>query len=205
MNPLTLAMLWALWCTLHSLLIAPGVKLKMTAILKKRMRFYRLFYNIFSIVTAAPLVYLGLWRSEPVIFAWQNGLRFLQLLMLILAGYLFIAGARNYDGPSMLGLRQIYEGDHCTQDAKHCQLEKKGILGIIRHPWYTGGIILVWARDIDTAGLAVNIVLSVYLMLGAWFEERKLTSQFGESYRQYQRQVSAFIPFKWLITRLGKK
>jgi uncharacterized membrane protein len=48
---------WVLWCTLHSALISTTV----TEFAKKKLgssfRFYRLFYNVVSLVTLIPLVY----------------------------------------------------------------------------------------------------------------------------------------------------
>jgi len=204
LDPFLLVALWVLWCAVHSLLIAPAVKDGMAAFLGPRMRYYRLFYNAVAVVTAAPLVYFGLARNGPYLLVWQGGLRAVRLLLLGLAVYLFAAGARNYDGAGMLGLRQLKEGDDCTVPAKDCRLETGGILGVIRHPWYTGGIILLWARDIDSAGLAVSSVLSAYLLLGAWLEERKLTALYGDAYRRYRKRVSAFIPLKWIVRLAGK-
>jgi protein-S-isoprenylcysteine O-methyltransferase Ste14 len=40
-------------------------------------------------------------------------------------------------------------------------------------------------------------VLSAYLVIGTLLEERKLVLEFGDKYREYQRQVSMFIPLKW--------
>ncbi len=205
MDPFLLAALWAMWCALHSLLITPSVKHKIAAYWGDRMRYYRLLYNAVAIVTAAPLVYWGIACRRPSLLVWAGGLRLIQLVLLALAVYLFVAGARNYDAKTMLGLRQLQAGDDCTPPAEGCRLETGGILAVIRHPWYTGGIILLWARDMDAAALAVNIVLSAYLLLGAWLEERKLEAIYGDSYRRYRQQVSAFIPLKWIAGFGGKK
>lgn len=73
-----------------------------------------------------------------------------------------------------------------------------GILSAVRHPWYTGGMLIVWARPLDTAAVMTNLVVCGYFVAGAYLEERKLKVQFGEAYRDYQRQVSMFFPFKWV-------
>ena len=48
---------WMLWCALHSTLITETVTAYMEKRLADQYRFYRLFYNIFSLVTVIPLVY----------------------------------------------------------------------------------------------------------------------------------------------------
>jgi protein-S-isoprenylcysteine O-methyltransferase Ste14 len=37
-------------------------------------------------------------------------------------------------------------------------------------------------------------VLSVYIIIGCILEERKLLAEFGDAYRQYQRQVPMLVP-----------
>jgi protein-S-isoprenylcysteine O-methyltransferase Ste14 len=69
---------------------------------------------------------------------------------------------------------------------------------VIRHPWYAGLVLLLWARDLDIAGLVVSSVLTVYILIGTLLEERKLVHEFGDAYRDYQRRVSMFVPIKWL-------
>jgi protein-S-isoprenylcysteine O-methyltransferase Ste14 len=39
-------------------------------------------------------------------------------------------------------------------------------------------------------------VLSVYLYVGTFFEERRLVREFGDDYRAYQRQVPRLIPWR---------
>jgi protein-S-isoprenylcysteine O-methyltransferase Ste14 len=48
----------------------------------------------------------------------------------------------------------------------------------------------------------INIVLSSYLVIGTLIEERKLVLEFGDKYKTYQRQVSMFIPIKWMRSKL---
>jgi len=82
------------------------------------------------------------------------------------------------------------------------EFDSSGVLGIVRHPWYLAVFILLWSGDLSLAGLIINLVLSAYLLIGTFLEERKLVLEFGEKYRAYQRQVSMLIPLKWLRSRL---
>jgi protein-S-isoprenylcysteine O-methyltransferase Ste14 len=42
--------------------------------------------------------------------------------------------------------------------------------------------------------LALNIGISVYNVLGALLEERKLKSEFGKSYEEYSQQTPFLVP-----------
>ena len=74
-----------------------------------------------------------------------------------------------------------------TQTGK---LSSKGILGAIRHPFYAGLFPLIWARDLDISFFIVNIILSIYLIIGTLLEERKLLLEFGDAPDDYQQKVS---------------
>jgi protein-S-isoprenylcysteine O-methyltransferase Ste14 len=49
--------------------------------------------------------------------------------------------------------------------------------------------------------LSINLVLSLYLIIGAFLQERKLVLEFGDGYRQYQDRVSMLFPWKWIRTK----
>jgi protein-S-isoprenylcysteine O-methyltransferase Ste14 len=73
-------------------------------------------------------------------------------------------------------------------------LDTSGILGVVRHPWYAAGILIIWARPLDMAVLVTNAVLTTYLFAGTILEERRLVAEFGDVYREYQNRVPMFFP-----------
>jgi protein-S-isoprenylcysteine O-methyltransferase Ste14 len=77
-------------------------------------------------------------------------------------------------------------------------LDTSGILGITRHPWYLATILFIWARQLDVSAILVNVILTLYLVVGTYLEEKKLIGEFGEKYLTYQKKVSMLIPYKWL-------
>jgi len=89
-----------------------------------------------------------------------------------------------------LGLRQIKDEKSCSVLTDDCSLDTTGILSVVRHPWYAGGILIVWARPLDAAAVLTNLVITGYFIVGAFLEERKLKLQFGQAYDDYRRQVS---------------
>ena len=77
-------------------------------------------------------------------------------------------------------------------------VDDTGVLGLVRHPWYVAVFVFLWTSDLNAASIAVNLVLSAYLIVGTLLEERKLVVEFGEEYSRYKDRVSMFIPLKWM-------
>jgi methanethiol S-methyltransferase len=202
-NYILLLLLWIAYCVVHSALISIRVTEILKRVLGIQYRFYRLFFNIFSLGTLAPLLqysYSSHWKMD-LLFSWE-GLRILQYGMIALGSILILTAARHYNLFQFLGLNQILQERSGGAMTAGGEFDATGVLGVIRHPWYSGVFLLIWANDITLRGLMINIVLSAYLVIGTILEERKLVLEFGDRYRVYQRQVSMFIPIKWLRSRL---
>jgi protein-S-isoprenylcysteine O-methyltransferase Ste14 len=199
---LFVALLWILWCTLHSTLIATPVTDYMKEKLGDRFRFYRLFFNAVSLVTLIPVVYYSISIRQAPIFRWERYFLIVKYLLWVTSIYLFIAGARHYSLSHFLGIYQIKIGRANRTLSEYDTFDTSGILGAIRHPWYTASIMIFWAGDISLSTFLNNIVISVYFIVGTILEERKLLLEFGEKYREYQRNVSMFVPYKWLKAKI---
>ncbi len=199
-----LALAWVAWCALHSGLIALGVRDRITAGLGPRARFYRLGYNLLAAATFLAVFLFARSLDGPVVFDWWGGWVPVTAILLPASLYLFWAGAKVYDTATFLGLRQLRAGRSGPGLGASGGLSRKGILGAIRHPWYTGGVLFLAAGPKTAPGLITAGVLSVYLVAGAFLEERKLVREFGEPYRAYRRRVSMFLPFKWIRGRLAR-
>jgi len=193
---------WILWCTLHSVMIAAGTTARLRIRLGNRYRFYRLFYTATATLTLVPALALTRSARGSEVFTWSGPLKGVQVLFGVAALSLLLAGARHYDLWRLLGIRQILESESSGGLAGEGGFQRTGVLSLVRHPWYAGGILALWARDIDGAAMTMNAVLTAYLVIGAFLEERKLMAEFGERYAAYRREVSMFIPLRWLRARL---
>jgi len=72
-----------------------------------------------------------------------------------------------------------------------------GILRHVRHPWYGGGLALLWSLpNFTDVALVTRTILSCYLIVGTLLEERKLKSVMGPSYQDYCRRVPMLLPWK---------
>jgi methanethiol S-methyltransferase len=204
MKYVILSLLVIAWCILHSAMISVSV----TEYLHKRLgpafRFYRLFFNVVSALTLIPVVlYASLTRTEPL-FRWDGYIRIIQVLLLGTAALLFFLGACRYDAGQFLGLKQIREGTSKKGITNAGELDTSGVLSIMRHPWYLATFLLIWARQLDVSAILVNVILTSYLIVGTYLEEKKLIREFGENYRAYQKRVPMLIPYKWLKSRITK-
>jgi protein-S-isoprenylcysteine O-methyltransferase Ste14 len=202
MEYLLLVLLWGAWCALHSAMISPAV----TGFLRRRFpgpfRYYRLVFNLVAVGTLIPVLLYSHALRKPVMFAWEGPWRALQLLLIASALLLFAGGARRYDLRQFLGLRQLRNENTCSVLTDDCRLDTAGVLGWVRHPWYTGGILIVWARPLDISAVLTNTVLCVYFIVGAYLEERKLVAQFGREYETYRNRVSMLVPIKKVKTAM---
>jgi protein-S-isoprenylcysteine O-methyltransferase Ste14 len=196
-----LAFAWTAYGALHSAMISETA----TGFLKRRLgesfRFYRLFFNAVALVLLVPLVWASdSLRGEPVL-RWEGAWRAVRYATASVGVLLFVAGGRHYSLRRFIGLSQLRRAS-AGGLAAGGGIESTGVLGLVRHPWYTAVVLLLWARDLDAAGLVVAGVLTVYVVVGTLLEERKLIHEFGDAYRDYQARVSMFVPLKWLRSRI---
>jgi protein-S-isoprenylcysteine O-methyltransferase Ste14 len=81
------------------------------------------------------------------------------------------------------------------QAARANQLNTQGFYRYMRHPLYFFSLIVIWLLPVMTWNiLAWDFCVTIYLLVGSLFEERKLVREFGNEYLEYQKQVPAFWP-----------
>lgn len=191
-----LIVLWVGWCVLHSLLITSVVH----RWCEQRGRFwrgvYRLAYAGISLVTVLPVVWYGQSLPQQQLFDPPLWFRLLQGLLLLCALALFVSGTRAYDLSTCLGLRQ-WRDYRAGRPPSAPVLHTNGILSHVRHPWYGGGLALLWGLPgLTDVSLVTRLILSAYLVIGSHLEERKLIELHGEAYRDYCARVPMLFPWK---------
>ncbi|HYS53537.1 MAG TPA: isoprenylcysteine carboxylmethyltransferase family protein [Thermoanaerobaculia bacterium] len=86
-----------------------------------------------------------------------------------------------------------------TVKADH-ELIRSGPYAVVRHPIYTGLLAGVAGTALAraTIGAFCGVVLiGVGCLIKIRVEERMMTEQFGDAYRDYRRDVRTLIPFLW--------
>ena len=154
--------------------------------------YYRLIYSIVAVITLLLACWITpkwqdfqLWRIEGLALV-------LQLLAWSLAVVMFYLTFRFFNIWHFLGLTSLGIGPKSSDSQK--KLITWGIYGLIRHPQFAAGLIILWMRDLTDTGLIINIVLSVYLIVGARIEETRLLAMYGNEYAEYMKKVPRFIP-----------
>jgi len=163
-----LALVWAAWCGLHSLLLADLLRPRLERALRLTTTQYRLAYSALSLITICP------------VFAYSRALGAFTPPALAPA----LAGAPG---------RRLGAAFHRRGQEHH--LVTSGAYARMRHPMHLAAILVVWLRPHSgMADLVISILLSAYIVLGTWHEESRLRRQFGDEYRAYASRVG-LIPF----------
>ena len=204
---LALCLAVVVWCLVHSLLLAETISAPIKRGLGPWACWYRLGYNLLAIVSLVPLVLLLKVRPGPTLFAWSGWLAPIRYALLLSALACFYLGGRSYDYGIFSGIRQIRTGADSVLLGKEIGFSRRGILGMMRHPWYGGGVLLLWSlhREYGETTAWAYGLFTLYLLGGAFWEERRLAARFGEPYLAYQREVSMFFTWKWLKKRWKRK
>ncbi len=185
-----------LWGFLHSLLASLKAKEWTRRWLGERLdRFYRLAYNIFSCISFLPVLVIAALTPDRTLYLVPLPWSAVMVFGEVLAAVALIIGFLQTDVWEFIGLRQV-AGPVETRGGK---LVTRGLYRYVRHPLYTAGIAFIWLMPLMTVNvLAINIALTVYVVIGAVFEERKLRREFGQEYANYAARTPIFIPFmKW--------
>ena len=191
-----LALVWAFWCSMHSLLISRSFTARMKEIWGIKFAYYRLAYNSFSILTLIPVVVYQQLLDEKMIFSWSGPWLLLKFGMYLASFVFFYGGYLVFDMQYVLGLKQIDEM-RGGRKIEAMNFNTTGILEYVRHPWYSGAILLVWAfGPISDVSLVSKIILTAYLIIGTFLEEKKLIREIGEPYLAYRKKVPMLIPWK---------
>lgn len=164
-------------------------------------RWYRLVYNLIGTLLLLPFVPLLLWLPDQALYILPAPWFWLALAgqVACLAGIAY--GIWLTDALHFLGLRQL-ASPAALQPAKQPRLVISGPYRWVRHPLYFFGLLLIWLTPQMTVNrLALGVALSLYLYIGAGFEERRLVREFGAAYRAYQQTTPRLLPLPRLFRR----
>lgn len=180
-----LVLAWAAYFSMHSLLASEKIK----SVLKRQgfsSQVQRIVYNLLSAIGLLAVLFLnGAINSEYL----YEKTKLLQIVAMFTAaaGVLIINAAfKQYKVKSFIGLQE-----------EEATLNTSGILQLVRHPIYTGTILIVVGfviYDPRIASLVSAICIFTYLPIGIYFEEQKLLKQYGDRYQKYKEEVPSVFP-----------
>lgn len=183
------------WGLVHSLLASNSFKSWLTNLLgESKMRGYRLFYNIFSLISFLPILYLVAALPDVELYSVPMPISYVLMLGQAAAVVLLVIGVLQTDLLSFIGLGQFFMEDKPTQ------FITGGLYRLVRHPLYSAGLLFLWLSPEMTVNSFVLVSgATIYIIIGAYFEERKLTREFGEQYLEYKSHTPMLIP--WMKCR----
>lgn len=101
------------------------------------------------------------------------------------------------------GWRAIHKHYWSTEEGRG-QLVTEGIYAYIRHPQYTGFLMVTFAMLCEWATLPLllmwPVLVVVYYRL-ARKEEADMEAEFGQAYVDYKNRTSMFLPLRWPARR----
>lgn len=180
----------ALWGGVHSLLASLGFK----DFLRRRlgdgfMQSYRLLYNLFAVISIAPVLYLMISLPDHNLYQVPPPWKYLMLAGQGISALLLFAAVLQTDLLSFAGLRQLSGAEQTGR------LVTDGLYRFIRHPLYTFSLLILWLSPrVTINSFIVYLALTMYVLAGAFFEERKLLREFGQEYVNYRSVTPMLVP-----------
>jgi protein-S-isoprenylcysteine O-methyltransferase Ste14 len=94
----------------------------------------------------------------------------------------------------LFGLHQVYNHARGVSMDKP-RFKSPGFYKLIRHPIYLGFIIAFWAAPVMTYGHLLFAVATLgYILVAIQLEERDLSAEFGNTYKEYKESVRGLVP-----------
>jgi methanethiol S-methyltransferase len=189
-NHIILIVLWLLFGILHSLLAAEWWKRLMQRRLGAGYKYYHFAYSVFAAFTLIGILLFQSTMPSRLLYVAPVWVKLL-LCLPVLTGLLIMGVVIKKYFFSLSGISVFYK------QQPPVVLEQGGLNRYVRHPLYFGTLLFIWALFFVFPylnNLLACIVITLYTVLGAMLEERKLVKQFGEQYVVYKRQVPMLIP-----------
>jgi protein-S-isoprenylcysteine O-methyltransferase Ste14 len=188
-------MLWlilviAVWGLIHSLLASVAIKGFFHRVFGDSFaKFYRLFYNIFAVLSITPVLYLIVVLPNKTLYQIPSPWSYLMLAGQGISAFLLFVAVFQTDMLSFAGLRQLVE------EEKAGKLVTGGLYRLVRHPLYTFSLSILWfSSSVSVNSFIVYTALTLYVLAGIIFEERKLLREFGQEYADYRSVTPMLIP-----------
>ncbi|MCA9237016.1 MAG: isoprenylcysteine carboxylmethyltransferase family protein [Planctomycetales bacterium] len=185
-------LLLGLFAAQHSIMARPAFKRVWTRIVPEPIE--RSTYVLASCLVTCLVAWQ--WRTiDAVVWDVETPVLRMALWTLFAAGWLIVPGVTLLiDHFDLFGTRQVWlhlkEREYTSLPFRTPLVYKH-----VRHPLYVGWTILFWATPTMTVGhLLFAVVLTSYMVLAVFAEERDLVDHFGREYEEYRRLVPKFFP-----------
>lgn len=182
---------WVVYYTLHSTLATDKIK-NWWRNAGFKLNYWRLIYSMISSIGLLILGGLLVLTPSDLIMESNNITRFLGMMFATYGVIVVRISFRNYS------LRDfLFKEDRFDEDQ---ELEVTGIHSRVRHPLYSGTILIIVGMLFfvpKISSLITVVVTLLYLAIGINLEEKKLIKKYGNKYQDYKKNVPALIPTFW--------
>ncbi len=177
----------------HSWMVRRSFKQRLTRIMPEH--YVDAAYAIASGIALLAVVLL--WQdSGQVIWQATNGSWWVARMIFLLALAVGIWGGLSLKGFDSFGLRAIRHRFRAKPPSPSA-LVVRGAYRWVRHPLYFVVLLMIWSYPVLTTDrLLFNMLWTIWIVIGTVLEERDLTADFGNDYREYQRNVPMLLPTK---------
>jgi len=152
------------WSGLHSLFASIKSKSLCERYLGVKINnFFRIIYSFFSIISFLPILALMLILRDQRIYSIPNPWVILTFFIQIFASIVVVFSIKQ------TGVMDFIEWN--SRDQKSCHsmntLQTGGLYGIVRHPAYFAGLVILWCSPIMTVNyLVFCMCMTFYVLLG---------------------------------------
>jgi methanethiol S-methyltransferase len=181
----------------HSLMARPGFKRRWTRLVPVPLE--RSTYVLVSSVVTFLLCWW--WQPLPGILWSAESLpaRVLGWSGFALGLVVLLAASFHIDHFELLGLRQTWALLR-RRASRPPPFLVRGLYRLVRHPIYTGWLLLFWCTPtMPTGQLMLAVGMTAYVLVAMRLEERDLVAEHGQHYRAYRQAVPALLPGPGLV------
>jgi protein-S-isoprenylcysteine O-methyltransferase Ste14 len=150
---------------------------------------YLLLLPIWGVFSLAAFAIAWRFRNANLYQSWTAWIP--GALFILLGFALYQAANQGFDHVKVTGLAELEPFEHDQR------LVTSGIRSQVRHPIYLGHFCEVFGWMLGTGSLFIAGLLGFAVITGALMirtEDAELERRFGDAYREYRRQVPAFLP-----------
>ena len=176
----------------HTVMARKSFKEKWTKFVPQQVE--RSTYVLFSSVVLAGLF----WFWQPItVIVWQVDITWLSLILkggFWLGWFLVLLSTFLISHFNLFGLKQVYD-NWKSNEPKSPSFMEPGLYKYVRHPLMLGFLIAFWSVPTMTVGhLVFSLGMTIYILVGVYFEEKTMMREFGDEYQDYKSRVPKFFP-----------
>lgn len=176
----------------HSVMARAGFKKGLTRFIPEAAE--RATYMLMSGIAAMSAIYF--WQPLPgTIWSVENTTGQIILWSMYAIGWTYLLLSTFVTNHfELMGLRQVYLYFR-NKPYTSLPFTRKFMYRYSRHPMMLGVLIGMWAIPVmSMSHFVMAVLLTVYMAIGVLFEENDLIKNFGETYRDYKKEIAILIP-----------